>query len=227
MVDCSLEPAYANLSSLTILSMTYRMLLRFLWWRLVKSQSIINGMFVFHQATSLTQILTCNAVLKNMCSYLVALGALRRWRTVLQHHLEPSAPRSSMKWTKVCFFLVPVLLIYGPYILLLLDKDVGNKTTLPEFLKDYSKDKKLKKEYEKCNKGDLLTDFHNAKEADESVPKRLSNVAVSQGVRMKMECITTFVCLHSFSQRISQPVLVPGPQLLIWDRDRPFFLLWP
>jgi len=112
----------------------------------------------------------------------------------------------------VCFFLVPVLLIYGPYILLLLDK-----TTLPEFLKDYSKDEKLKKEYKKCNKGDLLTDFHNAKEADESIPKRLSNVAVSQGVRMKMERITTFVCLHSFSQHISQPVLVPGPQLLIWD----------
>lgn len=125
------------------------------------------------------------------------------------------------------FFLVPVLLIYGPYILLLLDKDVGTKTTLPEFLKGYSKDEKLKKEYEKCDKGDLLTDFHNAKGADESVPKRLSNVAVSQGVCMKMERITTFVCPHSFSQRISHPVLVPGPQLLIWDRDRPFFLSWP
>jgi len=128
---------------------------------------------------------------------------------------------------KVHFFLVPVLLIHGPYILLLLDKDVGDKTTLLEFLKDYSKDKKLKKEYEKCDKGELLTDFHNAKEADESVLKRLSNVAVSKGVHMKMERITTFVCPHSFSQCISHPVLVPGPQLLIWDQDRPFFLLWP
>ena len=115
------------------------------------------------------------------------------------------------------FFLVPVLLIHGPYILLLLDKDVGDKTTLPEILKEYSNDKVLKKEYEKCDKEELLTDFHNAKEADESVPKRLSNVAISKAVRMKMECITTFVCPRSFSQRISHPVLVPGPQLLIWD----------
>jgi len=127
----------------------------------------------------------------------------------------------------VRFFLVPVLLIHGPYILLLLDKDVGDKTTLPEFLKDYSKNEKLKNEYKKCNKEELLTNFHDAKEADESVPKRLSNVAVSKGVRMKMERITTFVCPHSFSPRISHPVLVPGPQLLIWDRDRPFFLSWP
>lgn len=70
--------------------------------------------------------------------------------------------------------------------------------TLPEFLKLYTKDEKLKAEYNACDKKALLKDFKDAKETKECVPTRQANATVSKAVTRKMKFIMTHVCLYYF-----------------------------
>ena len=91
-----------------------------------------------------------------------------------------------------------VLLLHGPYVLLILGKEIGHKTTLPEFLMSYSHDEDLKQEYKDSDKKTLLADFDDIKKARESVPKKLSNVAISKAVTLKMDRIISYVCPLSF-----------------------------
>ena len=91
-------------------------------------------------------------------------------------------------------FSLTVLLLHGPYILLILGKEIGHKTTLLEFLTSYSHDKDLQKEYKDSDKETLLTNFCDIKKAKESVPKKLSNVAISKAVTLKMDRIISYVC---------------------------------
>jgi len=82
--------------------------------------------------------------------------------------------------------------------MLLLGKTIGHKMTLPVFLKSYTKDKKLKAEYNACDKKALLKDFKDAKEAKVYVPTRQANATVSKAVTRKMKFIMTHVCLYYF-----------------------------
>ena len=108
-------------------------------------------------------------------------------------------------------------MLHGPYVLLILGKEVGHMTTLPEFLKSYSKDDDMKGEYKACNKKALLIEFHDAKQAKECVPKKLSNVAISKAVGLKLDRITTYVCVQITFLTCFLSLLVPGPQRIIWD----------
>jgi hypothetical protein len=111
----------------------------------------------------------------------------------------------------VLFSLI-IPMLHGPYILLILGKEVGHMTTLPKFLKSYSKDKDMKNEYKACNKKALLVEFDGAKQAKEYVLKKLSNVAISKAVSLKLERITTYVCVQITFLMCFLSLLVPGPQ---------------
>jgi len=59
-------------------------------------------------------------------------------------------------------------------------------TTLKVFLKDYAKDTDLKDEYKKCDKQAILKAFLDTRQERESIPKKLSNVAISKGSGCKI-----------------------------------------
>lgn len=100
----------------------------------------------------------------------------------------------------VCFFyyLITVPSLQGPYIIFSLGKEKGYMTTLPAFLKDYTQDDELRREYKACDKETLFTDFENAKKVKACVPKRSSNVAISKLVYMKLDRVIASVCLSYF-----------------------------
>jgi hypothetical protein len=78
----------------------------------------------------------------------------------------------------------------------LLDKENGHKTTLPQLLKNRSEE--LSAAFGNLSneeKQELLTIHLDSKEERDNTPKRLSNVAVSRAVNMKLSIITNTV-LH-------------------------------
>jgi len=89
-------------------------------------------------------------------------------------------------------------LLQCAYIIVLLDKKPGEKTTLKQFLQLYRVTEELKTEYKNCNKEALLKEFHNLRQTKESVPMKVVNISVSKAVSGKMDHITTDVCLFYF-----------------------------
>jgi hypothetical protein len=79
-------------------------------------------------------------------------------------------------------------------ILFTVDKENGHKTTLPQLLKQRSNE--LSNEFGKLSnteREDLLTRHLQSKTERDDVPKRLSNVAVSRAVNVKLKMITNAV----------------------------------
>ena len=97
------------------------------------------------------------------------------------------------------FSHISVLLFQCPYVVLVLDKEIGHKTTLQGFLTSYTTNDALKEPYKASNKEALLTNFLNVKKAKESVPMRKSNVAISLAVSSKMKRVTASVCFYSIT----------------------------
>ena len=93
-------------------------------------------------------------------------------------------------------------------------------TSLKDFLKDYANDTDLKAEYEKCDKDEILKVFLDTRQERESVPKKLSNVAISKAVDAKLERITASVCSYQVLDTFLTPSLVLGAQPNVWDGDR-------
>ncbi|KAN0111299.1 hypothetical protein V8E52_008674 [Russula decolorans] len=78
----------------------------------------------------------------------------------------------------------------APYVHSLADKENGHKTTLPQLLKGRSEE--LSATFGKLSndeKQELLTKHLNSKEERDDTPKRLSNVAVSKAVSIKLNSI--------------------------------------
>ena len=97
-----------------------------------------------------------------------------------------------MRFFSHCCTVASRLLLY---IIHLSDKVSGSKKTLKEFLKEYAKDTVLKAEYKKSDKEELLKDFKRKKEC---VPAKVTNVSISKSVMLKMQRVTTLVCLYCF-----------------------------
>jgi hypothetical protein len=78
--------------------------------------------------------------------------------------------------------------------IIFLDKENGHKTTLPQLLKGRSEE--LSATFGKLSndeKQELLTKHLNSKEERDDTPKRLSNVAVSKAVSIKLNSIINMV----------------------------------
>ncbi len=74
-------------------------------------------------------------------------------------------------------------------------KAKGYMTTLLELLKAHSNE--IRAEFNSLSnseKDTFLTDYLQAKEKKENAPKRLSNIAVSKVVDMKMQTVIATVC---------------------------------
>lgn len=97
------------------------------------------------------------------------------------------------------------------YIILLLGKEKGERTTLQGFLDRYHDSDPLQTEYELCDKEELVSDFDKAKEANDSTPTRVSNAFVSKKVYAKVRNITAGVSSYYFLEHNSYPTPVPGP----------------
>jgi hypothetical protein len=89
--------------------------------------------------------------------------------------------------------------------------------TLKTFLKDYAKSSDLQEEYKQCDKDAILKEFLDTRQEKESVPKKLSNVAISKAVDAKIERITASVCLCQFLDTFLITSLVLGAQSNVWD----------
>lgn len=78
--------------------------------------------------------------------------------------------------------------------IIFLDKENGQKKTLSQLLKERSGE--ISNEFGNLSnhdKNELLTRHLDSKEEDDDTPKRLSNVAVSRAVNMKLKIIITTV----------------------------------
>jgi hypothetical protein len=108
-----------------------------------------------------------------------------------------------------------------------LDKLKGKKTTLRVFLRKHPE---LREEYEALSpeeKSILLSDLLEAKEEKEIIPKNISNVSLSKIIDFRIRHITSIVSLLAFLIYCSSdPLLVPGAQSALWDREPCPFQPW-
>jgi len=91
----------------------------------------------------------------------------------------------------------PLPIIYASYIILLLGKEEGEKMVLPDFLQLHSAITRNEYMALSCNeKKVLIRDHLRAKEAEANVPKRISNIALTKAVYLKMQLVTATVSVH-------------------------------
>lgn len=79
-----------------------------------------------------------------------------------------------------------------------LEKRIGERTTLPEFLKSYSNNQTLKDEFGAYDKDELLDDYREAKKAKEATAMRAGNISISKAVNAKLHSIVAYVRLCSY-----------------------------
>jgi len=106
----------------------------------------------------------------------------------------------------MCASFLTAPLLQCAYIIVLLDKKPGDKTTLKEFLQLYRITEELKTEYKNCNKEVLLKEFHNLRQMKESVPMKVVNISVSKSVSRKLDYITSNVCSFYFLDKYLTPL---------------------
>ena len=111
------------------------------------------------------------------------------------------------------FSLIAVLFYQSSYTIFLLDKDKGDRTTLPEFLDRYKITEELQLEFGSWDNKDLIQAFNDAKEEKERPPMRVVNISVSKTVLGRVENITSSVCSHRFFEHIF--LLLPSARILI------------
>jgi hypothetical protein len=154
--------------------------------------------FFFHAV--LTDNELCPPVMHPMFIHLLALRLRRNFRSEPPHPLACIVARSLVKRIVVscqfCHSKASTRHVRNVYTdkIIFLDKENGQKMTLPQLLKERSEELSTAfGDLSNEEKQDLLTTHLNLKEERDNAPRRLTNVAVSKAVSAKMNIIINLV----------------------------------
>ena len=153
-------------------------------------------------------MVSCNADPYHVCWRLLVLEVLRMLHRVPYRNMQSSVVQNSRNWMKVCT-LLPSL--YASYQSMFSGKEVGTKMTLKNLLTTQSAD--LSTQFKGLlpeEKDALLSNYLQEKENKANVPKRASSAAIAKAVYLRIDLITTTVCVCITSLTCFWPISRAG-----------------